>query len=178
MSWSNQDFEVFDNKTQSKVMRIETKVKNQFQMRFALELTLLPSQEKLGVMVNGRTVWCGFAQSYKIMKNDTDIYQFKVDPRGLLVDRWYIKKSGNLTHSYTWKRHFTGLAGVVERDDKRRVAYLEAKTWWGSETWANVAHDTRPHATEYTIITNGDIPLTVLVALYTSAAVRLDSCGW
>jgi hypothetical protein len=70
---------------------------------------------------------------------------------------------------------------VVERDDKRRVAYLEgewysralptriklmnefflglAKTWWGSETWANVAHDTRPYATEYTIITNGDIPL-------------------
>jgi hypothetical protein len=52
MSWSNQDFEVFDNKTQSKVMRIETKVKNQFQVRFALELTLLPSQEKLGVIVN------------------------------------------------------------------------------------------------------------------------------
>jgi hypothetical protein len=51
-SWSNQDFDVINNKNQTKVITIETKVKDQFQSRFALYLTLLPSQEYLRVKVN------------------------------------------------------------------------------------------------------------------------------
>ncbi|PLW19439.1 hypothetical protein PCASD_16570 [Puccinia coronata f. sp. avenae] len=176
-SWSNQDFDVINNKNQTKVITIETKVKDQFQSRFALYLTLLPSQEHLRVKVNGRSIWCGFKQTYKIMNNGTSVYQFLIDPRGMGVDRWHIKKSGNLTHSYTWRRHATGLAGVVQRDDKRKVAYFKAKAW-GSEDYAAVEHSHTPGSTTYTIITNGEVPLEVLAALYASAAVRADYCSW
>jgi hypothetical protein len=43
-------------------------------------------------------------------------------------DQWYIKKSGDLTHSYTWKRHPRGLEGVVGSDDKRHVVSLRDNT--------------------------------------------------
>jgi hypothetical protein len=71
-------------------------------------------------------IWCGFGQTYKIKKDDKTIYQYMIDPRYGLVDRWHIKKSENLTQSYTWKRNFRGLAGVVKRDDDhKKVAYLK-----------------------------------------------------
>ncbi|PLW08111.1 hypothetical protein PCANC_19280 [Puccinia coronata f. sp. avenae] len=100
-----------------------------------------------------------------------------MDPRGLKTDRWYIKKSGGLTHSYTWKRHYRGLAGYVKSDDNRKVAYFKAVTW-GSESYSAVEHSKIPGSVKYEIKTNGDVPLEVLVALYTSAVVRMDPCGW
>jgi hypothetical protein len=49
--WRNQNIDLFDNKTHTKVMQIKTWVKYHYHMHFLAELTLLPSQEKLGVTV-------------------------------------------------------------------------------------------------------------------------------
>jgi hypothetical protein len=53
LSWSNQDFNLMKEDNKTKVMSIETKMKEKhLEWRFALHLTLLPSQEHLDVKIN------------------------------------------------------------------------------------------------------------------------------
>ncbi|PLW19440.1 hypothetical protein PCANC_06459 [Puccinia coronata f. sp. avenae] len=165
-SWSNKDFDLTANHNSTQVMKLRTSVATHWLTRFGLTVTLVPSQEQFKVKINSAGIWCGFEQTYKIKKDGKTIYQYMIDPRGLNVDRWHIKKSGNLTQSYTWKRHATGLAGVVKRDDThKKVAYFKAETF-GSTGLAAALHSTLPGTTNYTIITNGEVPLVVLVSVY------------
>ncbi|KNZ64567.1 hypothetical protein VP01_1014g3 [Puccinia sorghi] len=170
LSWSNRDFDLKRDADGSSVISITAELSDSFLNRFKLELSPLNGR-KLAVNVNNQAVFCGFAQTYKIMDGPSNPYQFNIKPRGPLVDRWHIKKFGNLKHSYTWERHFHSLSGVVKQDDNgRKVAYFSAKL--------GILHFRTPHIGKFTIQTNGDVPLEVLLAVYASAVVRKDKCNW
>ncbi|POW19229.1 hypothetical protein PSHT_04891 [Puccinia striiformis] len=172
LSWSNQDFELTRVSDNHPVLRAETHLSSQFSGIFRLDI-LVPGQPKLEVKVHKGAVWCGFRQTYELSNG----VQLLVDPRGLLTDRWLIKRSGSLTRSYTWKRHAQGTGGPLLSEDGRTVAQFKTKTW-GSESWASLYHETTPGFSEHEIITNGEVPLEVLTALFISAIVRKDACNW
>ncbi|KAA1122763.1 hypothetical protein PGTUg99_005608 [Puccinia graminis f. sp. tritici] len=173
LSWTNQDFDVTQDGNNAHIMSVEAHLKDKWmKAHFALDL-VLPSGERVGIKVEGKLVHCGFTQTYKISNG----VQLLVDPRGTSTDRWYIKKSGYIKQAYTWHRHFQGLSGVVTGEHGRKVAYFSAKTW-GSAFLAGLSHSKWPQTSRYTIKTNGEVPLEILVALYVSAAVRKDLCSW
>ncbi|KAI7940910.1 hypothetical protein MJO28_013195 [Puccinia striiformis f. sp. tritici] len=152
-SLSNQDFEVTQDDNNAHILSVETHLKNKLALRFALDL-IKPDGERVGVKVN---------------------LLFKTEGAG--IDRWFIKKSGYIKQQYKWERHLRRLSGVVKGEDGRKVAYFSTKTW-GSDFLAAISHSKWPQVSKHTIKTNGDVPLEILVALFASAAVRKDKCGW
>ncbi|KAH9444765.1 hypothetical protein MJO29_012897 [Puccinia striiformis f. sp. tritici] len=171
-SLSNQDFEVTQDDNNAHILSVETHLKNKLALRFALDL-IKPDGERVGVKVNGRKAHCNFDQTYKI-SNGVQLL-FKTEGAG--IDRWFIKKSGYIKQQYKWERHLRRLSGVVKGEDGRKVAYFSTKTW-GSDFLAAISHSKWPQVSKHTIKTNGDVPLEILVALFASAAVRKDKCGW
>ncbi|PLW06379.1 hypothetical protein PCASD_01033 [Puccinia coronata f. sp. avenae] len=159
-SWTNADFDVIANYNLTQVMKLETKIVDHLLTGFGLTLTHLPSQEQLKVEINVER----FPHVLPLLPNTSEVRRNM--------------KSENLTQSYTWKRNFRGLAGVVKRDDDhKKVAYLKVETL-GSDTLASAVHSKLPGTTNYTIITNGEVPLEVLISLYAGAAIRKDRCNW
>jgi len=172
LSWTNQDFEVFARNSSFPIMKIESHMANQASGIFRLDI-YFPDGRSIDVKAQAGKVVCGYKQIYEISNG----VKFLIDPRGMLTDRWEILKSGNLTQNYTWKRNLRRLAGSLKGDDKRKVAYFDAKAF-GSRFWSGILRVKAPGLAEYKIATNGDIPLDDLVALFVTAIIRVDKCSW
>ncbi|EFP78989.2 uncharacterized protein PGTG_04945 [Puccinia graminis f. sp. tritici CRL 75-36-700-3] len=172
LSWTNQDFVLYKQNSTAPIIKIENHMANQFTGFFGLDLTF-PDGRYLDVKANAGQVVCGFRQIYEI----SDGVRFRIDPRGIHSDRWKIDKSGNLTANYTWYRNVRRLAGVIKSDNNRKVACFNATTF-GSKAMSGIFHSRWPGLSNYTISTNGDVPIEVLASLYATAIVRRDKCGW
>jgi len=172
LSWTNQDFQIFAPNSTSPIMKVENHMANQFSGFFGLDINF-PDGRFLDVKAQAGGELCGFKQIYEISNG----VRFRIDPRGILSDQWEINKSGNVTQNYIWHRNVRRLAGPLVGEDKRKVAYFDAKTF-GSRFWSGVFRIRLPGLSEYTIVSNGDVPIEDLVALFVTAIIRVDDCSW
>ncbi|MBW0550238.1 hypothetical protein O181_089953 [Austropuccinia psidii MF-1] len=170
-SWSNQDFSVKEDGGDI-TLEVMTQYGRKALGLFQTEILGPAVNQSMVVNISTRRIFSGFSQTYTTSTG----FQFKIDPRGFLPDEWIIKKSGNLTSCYVWERFLNSLSGPIKEDGTgRTVAHFCSKVY-GSKS-LGFLRGTIPRLSKYEIHTNNEIPIELLVAVYSSAVIRRDSCG-